>query len=140
MMRGYTLAELVVAIAIAGIVAAIAVPLFNQPDIDATWFRDQVAAAVRYAQRQAVAQRRSIYVIVNTNLVAICYDSGPTCTMPVPRMETGAGYSLAAPAGVALTPASFGFDALGRPVPSAGASFTAGGEAITVNAETGYVQ
>lgn len=140
MIRGYTLAELVVAIAIAGIIAAIAVPLFNQPDIDATWFRDQAAAAVRYAQRQAVAQRRSIYVIVNTNSVEICYQSGPTCSTPVPRLETGVAYSLVAPASVALTPASFGFNALGQPLPNAGASFTVGGQPIVMNAETGYVQ
>lgn len=140
MSRGYTLVELIVAIAIAAALAAIAIPLFNQPDIDATWFRDQVAAAVRYGQRQAVAQRRSVYLIIGANSVELCYNSGPTCTSPVQRMETGAAFSLATPAGIVLTPATFGFNALGQPVPLNGASFSAGGQIVVVNAETGYVQ
>ena len=45
--RGYSLAELVVVIVIATILAAIAIPQFNQPEIDATWYHEQVRSAVR---------------------------------------------------------------------------------------------
>ena len=89
-MRGYTLVELVVSITIMAILAAITVPLFNQSQVDSTWFREQVKSAVRYAQRQAVAQRRPVFVVVGTSSVALCYDAacassshGDSCTNAV---------------------------------------------------------
>jgi MSHA pilin protein MshC len=139
--RGYTLIELIVAIVIMAILAAIAAPLFNQPQIDATWFREQVKAAVRYAQRQAVAQRRPVFVVVtaSTNTVKLCYvDTG--CAAPVLQLATGTAYILTAPIGVTLADTSFWFNGLGQPTPLSGVSFNVGSQAVIVTAETGYVQ
>jgi len=140
--RGYTLVELVVSISIMAILAALAVPLFNQPQIDSTWFREQVKSAVRYAQRQAVAQRRPVFVVVTappTNTVKLCYVD-TTCALPVQQITTGAPYTLTAPSGVALADTNFWFNGLGQPNPITGVSFTVGSQAVIVTAETGYVQ
>lgn len=131
--KGFSLTELVLVLVIAGILAAIVVPQFNQPEIDASWYAEQVKAALRYAQRQAVAQRRNVYVVVSANAVQLCYD--PACASPVGDFATGAPFAKAAPGGVSLTPQTFWFDALGRP--SAGAPFAVG--TVTVEAQSGYV-
>lgn len=135
---GVTLMELIVTLTIVGIVAALAIPYFNQAEVDATWFHEQTKSAVRYAQRQTVAQRRSVFVAVGPGTVELCYDAG--CGSRVPQIATGAPFILTAPSGVTLTPASFSFNGLGQPNPIAGASFSVAGKSVVVTAETGYVQ
>jgi len=137
-MRGYTLVELVVSITIMAILAAITVPLFNQSQVDSTWFREQVKSAVRYAQRQAVAQRRPVFVVVGTSSVALCYDAA--CASSVPEITTGTAYTLATPTGITLSATSFSFNGLGQPSPLTGISFNVGSQAVIVTAETAYVQ
>ena len=139
MKNGYSLIELVVTITIAAILAAVAIPYFNQSDVDASWFSEQAKAAVRYAQRQAVAQRRTIYVNVDATAgISLCYNAPPGCASPVLDLATGAAYAVGVPAGVTLGATNFSFNGLGQP--SAGTSFTAGSGTVTVTAETGYVQ
>lgn len=131
---GYSLMELVMVLVISGILAAIVIPQFNPRETDASWFYEQVKAAVRYAQRQAVAQRRTVYVVVDASTVKLCYDAG--CTSALSDFGKTGAYVLTAPSGVALTPVSFSFNGLGQ---SAGTSFSVGSFQITVIAETGYV-
>lgn len=133
--RGYSLIELVTVLVIAGILAAIVVPQFNPRETDASWFYEQVKAGVRYAQRQAVAQRRTVYVVVDAASLKVCYDAG--CASPVSDFGKSAAYVLNAPSGVALTPTTFSFNGLGQP--SAAASISVGSFAVTVTAESGYV-
>ncbi len=140
--RGHTLAELVIVIVIAAILAAIAIPQFNPREIDATWYHEQVRSAVRYAQRTAVAQRRCIFVSVTAAQVAL-FDGGSNCVMtatPVVQLATGQAVVLIAPAGVVLSPApnDFWFNGLGQP--SGATGITIGSRSVVVNAETGYVQ
>jgi MSHA pilin protein MshC len=138
--RGFTLTELVVVIAVASILAAIAIPQFNQPEIDAAWFHEQVRAGVRHAQRTAVAQRRQVFVLVEAGpRLALCY-ADPCGAARVTELATGNPILLNAPAGVALSISAspLAFNGLGRP--SSGATLSVGGRTITVNAETGYVQ
>jgi MSHA pilin protein MshC len=141
MSRGFSLIELVVTITIIAILAAFALPSFNQSDVDVTWFYEQVKAAVRYAQRQAVAQRRPVFVIVGASSVDLCYvTSTPgNCPSQVTAI-TGGWYRLTAPAGLTLSPATFSFDGLGQPSPITGISFTSAGRTVVVTAQTGYVQ
>lgn len=138
--RGFTLTELVVVIAVASILAAIAIPQFNQPEIDATWFHEQVRAGVRHAQRTAVAQRRQVFVLVEAGpRLALCY-ADPCGAARVTELATGNPVLLNAPSGVALSISAspLSFNGLGRP--SSGATLSVGGRTVTVNAETGYVQ
>jgi MSHA pilin protein MshC len=135
MNRGFSLMELVTVIVIAGILAAVVMPQFNQREIDSSWYYEQARAAVRYAQRQAVAQRRTVFVVVNPPSIQLCYDAACPGGPAVSDFATGAAYSVTAPAGVALTPLVFSFNSLGQP--SAGAPFFIG--PIEVEPETGYV-
>lgn len=137
--RGYSLAELVIVIVIAAIMAALAIPQFNQPQIDATWYHEQVRSGVRYAQRTAVAQRRQVFVLVEAGpRLALCY--ADPCGARVTELATGNDFLLNAPSGVALSISAspLSFNGLGQP--SSGATVSVGGKTVTINAETGYVQ
>lgn len=127
---GFSMMELVVTLIIAAILAGLAIPYFTDTESKATWFHEQVKAGVRYAQRQAVAQRRVIYVCVQSTQVKLGYDN--TCSTEITT------YRLDAPSGVTLSPTgSFFFNGLGQP--SAGQSLNVGSKIVTVTAETGYV-
>lgn len=139
---GFTLAELVIVIVIAAILAAIAIPQFNLREIDATWFHEQVRSGVRYAQRTAIAQRRCVFVSVTATQLSLLYgDAACAVTAtPVTDLATNQAFVLTAPTGVTLgaAPNPFSFNGLGQP--SAAASVSVDGKTVTVNAESGYVQ
>ena len=137
--RGFTLAELIIVIVIAAILAAIAIPQLNLRQIEATWFHEQVRSGVRYAQRTAVAQRRPVFVVVEAGpRFALCY--ADPCGVRVTELATGNSFLLNAPSGAALSisVSPLSFNGLGQP--SSGATLNVGGKTITINAETGYVQ
>jgi len=139
---GFTLAELVIVIVVAAILAAIAIPQFNLREIDAAWFHDQVRSGVRYAQRTAVAQRRCVFVSVTPTQLRLLYgDAACSITaIQVRDLARDAAFELNAPTGITLSaaPNPFSFNGLGQP--SAAATVSVDGKVVTVNAESGYVQ
>lgn len=144
--RGFSLIELVVVMLIAGILAALAIPRFTDSESKATWYHEQVMAAVRYAQRQAVAQHRNVYVCVTAGTpgsVSVSYD--PACA-GTPSCQSGASTAqipqqLCGPNNVTLSSTStpFSFNALGQPGPIGGVTVTVAGRTVNVTGETGYV-
>lgn len=137
---GFTLVELVTVIGIAGLLAiAVAPRLFDRVGFEARGFHDQALSVIRYAQKVAVAQRRTVFVRVTAGGVEACYDVG--CGNPVSDPSQGGSLAIVAPAGVTLTPAAtFSFGGLGRP--SASVSINVTGDVprvIVVQPETGYV-
>jgi len=143
--RGFTLVELVVIIAILGLLAAVIGPRFIGSDAFASrGFHDEAQSVVRYAQKTAIGWRATpIFVCVTATEVRAGTAAG--CATPLVH-PVGGELKTTAPSGVTLTPVSFSFDGAGRPSPNAQVTiaFTSGiagdpARQIVVEAETGYV-
>ena len=159
-MRGFTLTELIMVIVLMGILAAVAAPkIFSTSDFYARGFHDENLAYLRYAQKTAIAQRRTVCVTFDTGAstmtLAIASAAATTScasagTLSGPKGETPV--TLSARSGIAystaLPPTSFNFDALGQPIVAAGTGaaqatqtfqIQGASNTITVEAATGYV-
>ena len=161
-LRGFTITELVVAIMIVGVLAAVAIPRFTGTDsFQSRGFYDRAKSVVRQAHKTAIAQRRPVFVVVSADRVAVCYDGACASRVSMSSefcFTPGMGSALAkclddktwlcagAPDGVSLSTVTFSFDGAGHPNPNAAVTITltsgiAGDPArvIVVEAETGYV-
>jgi MSHA pilin protein MshC len=145
--RGFTLVELVMTIVILGIIAAVAVPrLFNNNVFQSRGFADQVQATLRYAQKEAIAQRGFVCVAVTTSSIALTAGTTSACSGGSLALPTG-GNSISAPPGSGITlsvlpgplPVNFNFDALGRTAVQQTITVFGATNKIIVEAETGYV-
>ncbi|MGP1716264.1 MAG: prepilin-type N-terminal cleavage/methylation domain-containing protein [Methylophilus sp.] len=150
-MKGFTLVELVVVIALLAILAAVAAPRFASGDIFETrGDAGLLASSIRYAQKTAIAQRKIVYVIHTASplpgKVSLCFDPG--CNQAVINPETGGAYIFSVSKNVEVLPsnASLGFDSLGRAVPDIAASYKVINKKnfaqvvnILVEANTGYI-
>lgn len=141
---GFTLVELVVIIALLGIVAAVAVPRFFQAStFESRGFYDKSVAVVRLAQKTAVAWRRPVFVCVLAGPTRVVAGTASGCGTPL-TYPSGPAASEQAPSGVTLNVVEFSFDGLGRPSAAVTITFTSSitgdpARSITVAAETGYV-
>lgn len=149
--RAFTLVELVVVMVIVGIIAAVAIPRMASSGFDERRLRDDAIAALRFAQKTAIASRR------------VTCATFPSATSLVVHIETAAGAgdcttggpALNGPDGAvlvvtAIRSTSFSafpggwltFNGLGQPSAAAsiGISNLPAALAITVEAETGYVR
>lgn len=139
---GFTAIELVMVIVILGILSAAIVPkFFDNSVFQARGFSDRLLAALRYAQKSAIAQHRLVCVDLTTTTVTLTIATLNTDTRcsQVLNLPDSADNTLTAPYGITLNPATtLTFDALGR---ASSAAITVSGvsNAITVEAETGYV-
>lgn len=139
---GFTLLELIVIMVILGVLSAVAMGKLNQPQVDAAWFPDQVRAVVRLAQKQAIAQRTRILVVVSASQVSLCYATTATsftCGAALSDLTSGSAVIVNAPSGIALsaTVTPFAFNGLGQP--SSAVTLSVGSRVVQVAAETGYV-
>lgn len=148
--RGFTLIELVMVIVLLGILAVFAAPrMFNSGDFYARGFHDETLALLRFAQKSAIAQRRTVcvaFTTTTTTLTIAALAATSTCAnnpLVGPKGESPA--LITARTGVAynLLPTDFSFDGLGQPsalttiqVANSGTPISL---TITVEAGTGYV-
>lgn len=146
--QGFTLIELIMVVVMLGVLAMFAAPrIFNTGDITARGFHDETLALLRYGQKSAVAQRRTVCVSLNaTGVTMTMFKDNPapaTClaataaqalalTPPFsPRGGTGLASTLLGP---------FQFTPLGGTDQASAITITiANSTPITVEASTGYV-
>ncbi|UCE30195.1 MAG: GspH/FimT family pseudopilin [Burkholderiales bacterium] len=121
-MRGFTVVELVVALALVGILTFVALSRTGSTDAFAQQAAgNELAAAMRHAQKTAVARRAAVYVRIDTvaGSVRFCLDAAPTCAQPVlqPGSTDPLRFDAAAGVALALNPSTatvIVFDGLGR--------------------------
>ncbi len=81
--RGFTLIELVVVIVMLGILAVYVAPQFFSASLfQSRGFADQVQAALRYAQKQAIAQHRNVCVAVTSSDITLMIAGASGATFP----------------------------------------------------------
>lgn len=146
--RGFTLIELVLVIVVLGIVSFVAAArMTNRADSDAHGFSQQVHSTLRQAHKTAIAQRRLVYVNIDTaaRRVRVCLDAASACTQPMPA-PGGGNLDVAGASTVALSSGTtqFSFDGLGRPSIASDLTVTVSGggvsQSIVVERESGYVR
>lgn len=143
--RGFTLVELVLVIVVIGILAAVVGPrFFDRQTFDDRLYAEEVRAALRHAQKLALAGGCRIRFALDASGYSVQRDAdcegSASAFAPVPDPYTGqAPYTGTPPDGTALSaPFTVEFDALGRS--STAVSVTLGaGHAVRVEAETGFV-
>lgn len=109
--RGFTLVELVVIIILLGILAVTALPrLSGSSEFRAVQLRDEVRAALRYAQKTAVSHRRKVCVTVAGNELSLKIDPDSPEDAMMPKhcnamnaLPIPGGQASVAVSGVALT-------------------------------------
>lgn len=153
MRKGFTIVELVVIIAIIGVISVFVSARVSGMAERTRAFHDQLLSQVQYARKVAVAQRRSVCAHVGAPQSRLFYaDAGAGNCPAAAGVAAPTGelpFAVAVPGGVAVDTVTLQFDALGRPRSAAGALLAAqvvvnvagdGNYPITIDHETGYVR
>jgi MSHA pilin protein MshC len=145
---GFTVIELVMVMLLVGILAVFVAPRFNPTDFNVRAFHDQTRSLLRYAQKSAVAQRRTVCVTFTSTQATLTVDAdrssvtgsnGCESNLTGPDGDTPGVVTARGTVTYVGVPAAFRFDALGQA--SAAQTFSVAGAAnsITVELATGYV-
>lgn len=135
-----------------GILAVTAMPrFFERSTFEARGFYDEAQAALRYAQKQAIAQRRPVAVGIDggSATITLCYNAPPPCVAgtnpPVLHPASADAYVVAprATTPITLAGSSFIFTGSGQPNTATASTIDITGDGTTrricVAAVTGYV-
>lgn len=148
--HGFTLVELIMVLVLLGVLAVYAVPrVLNTGDFFARGFHDQSLAYLRYAQKTAIAQRRTVCVVVGASTITLSMaNAAASINCPTALPGPSGEFNLAARNGVSFASGtgSFNFDALGQPLNADGTAAATRvlqvgnvSRSITVESATGFV-
>lgn len=151
---GFTMVELITVLVVVSILGAIALPRFvGRNAFDTFGFSEQTAQMLRFAQKSAIARRRTVCISQSGSAVSLSFASAAdswTCNQNLLNPADGQHFSRPIPGGIALAglASPLRFNALGQPVDSSGTPLSSNqslvitGEfsrTLTVEAETGHV-
>jgi MSHA pilin protein MshC len=141
---GFTLVELVVILVVIGVLAVAVMPRFaDQTVFEARGFHDETLSTLRYAQKTAVAQRRTVCVTFAANSVSlrIATNFGGACDRDLAGPNGSSPYQITAngSAQFSPTPAAVSFNPDGSASAGASIQVSSASSAITLVKETGYV-
>jgi MSHA pilin protein MshC len=147
---GYTLVELVVVMAVAGVLAAYIAPRFwNQQTFSDRGYVDELAAALRSTQKAAVISGCPARLSLASSSYTASQQAGSAnaCNLADTSWSTpllgadGAPIQDSAPANTTASPTgTFLFDTQGRLSSSPASTITVGTHTITIDAGSGLVQ
>ncbi len=144
--RGFSLVELTMVMLITGILAVAAISrFFDRQTFESRGFYDETLAALRYAQKTAIAQRRNVCITFSTSATTLTIASASGSAAPCDTNLTGptgtTPFVVTARPGVAFSalPTNFQFSALGQASLSQTMQVVGATGNIIVEQETGYV-
>lgn len=139
---GFTLIELIMVLVLLGVLAVFAGPrLLNIGDFNALGFHDQTLGLLRYAQKAAIAQRRTVCVAFTQTSLSLTVASAAASTNCDTALTGPQGTAtVIARSGIqyAAVPTGFQFDGLGQPSVAQTIQVATFSKTITVEAQTGY--
>ncbi len=149
---GFTLIEMIVVLVLIGVLAVYAAPrMFNSGDFYARGFHDETLSLLRYAQKAAIAQRRTVCVTFaasSASLTIAATAATVACAgnpLVGPKGESPATITGKSGVGYSPTPVNFSFNGQGQAVDSSGALLAtqtiaiANAASVIVESGTGYV-
>lgn len=127
-----------------GVLAVFAAPrFFDSTAFNARGFHDETLALLRYAQKTAIAQRRTVCVsfTVSSATLAVDNDGSAGCeaNLAGPRGETPGRITARSGVSYSSLPSALSFDAQGSASAGQTLSVQGLGRSITIEAGTGYV-
>ena len=140
--------ELIVIMMIIGILSAVGIPsFFNRGNFDSRGFFDQTLSILRYAQKSAIAERRTVCVVFTSTTVTLTIAAAagsPVCGPNLASPDGTSPFVVTAKPGVSFVvvptaPVNFQFNSLGQASIGQTIQVTNASGNIVIEQDTGYV-